>query len=69
MVPAATGERFLDVQPHGGSLVLLRSDRVPHEVLETRRPRICVVGWFRALRQRRHASADARVRSEPLDES
>ena len=32
--------------------VLMRSDRVPHEVLETRAPRQCVVGWYRQLRER-----------------
>ena len=32
--------------------VLMRSDRVPHEVLETRAPRQCVVGWFRQLCER-----------------
>ena len=32
--------------------VLMRSDRVPHEVLETRAPRQCVVGWFCQLDER-----------------
>ena len=27
-------------------MATLRSGRVEHEVLETRRPRNCVVGWF-----------------------
>ena len=40
-------ESYVDVVPEGGTLVLMRSDRVPHEVLETRRPRNCLVGWFR----------------------
>ena len=40
-------ERFVDIVPEGGTLVLMRSDRVPHEVLETQRARTCVVGWFR----------------------
>ena len=43
-------ETFEDIAPEGGTLVLMRSDRVPHEVLETLRPRHCVVGWLRALR-------------------
>ena len=42
-------ERVVDIQPDGGTLVLMRSDRVPHEVLETRRTRRCLVGWFRTL--------------------
>ena len=43
----AEEEKFVDIVPEGGTLVLMRSDRVPHEVLETRRARTCVVGWFR----------------------
>lgn len=43
-------EAFEDISPEGGTLVLMHSDRVPHEVLETLRPRHCVVGWLRALR-------------------
>ena len=43
-------ESYVDVVPEGGTLVLMRSDRVPHEVLETRRPRNCLVGWFRQER-------------------
>ena len=43
-------EHMVDIAPEGGTLVLMRSDRVPHEVLETTRPRHCVVGWLRALR-------------------
>lgn len=44
-------ESFVDIVPEGGTLVLMRSDRVPHEVLETRRPRQCVVGWMRTYRE------------------
>ena len=37
----------VDVVPAGGTLVLMRSDRVRHAVMETHRRRECVVGWFR----------------------
>lgn len=43
-------EGSTDVLPEGGTLVLMQSSRVPHEVLVTRRERQCVVGWFRTLR-------------------
>mmetsp|Transcript_24883 Transcript_24883/g.52850 ORF Transcript_24883/g.52850 Transcript_24883/m.52850 type:complete len:157 (+) Transcript_24883:88-558(+) len=45
-------EGSLDVLPEGGTLVLLDSARVPHEVMPTRNPRQCVVGWFRTLRSK-----------------
>jgi hypothetical protein len=37
---------FIDVSPRGGTLVLFRSDLVPHEVLDTQMDRIAIVGWF-----------------------
>jgi SM-20-related protein len=43
-------DSYVDVQPEGGTLVLLRSDRVAHEVLETTQSRRCLVGWFRTYR-------------------
>ena len=46
-------EPSVDVLPEGGSLVLMRSDRVPHEVMPTWRERQCVVGWFRSERTKR----------------
>lgn len=39
----------VDVLPEAGTLVLLRSPQIEHEVLPTRRPRHCVVGWFCAV--------------------
>ena len=35
-----------DVQPTAGKLVVFKSDRLPHEVLETSAERLAVVGWF-----------------------
>ena len=40
-------EGRVDVVPEAGTLVLMRSADVAHEVLPTRRPRQCVVGWLR----------------------
>ena len=34
------------VEPESGTLVVFRSEAVPHEVLETRRARQAVVGWI-----------------------
>ena len=39
-----------DVYPDGGTLVLVDSAAVEHAVLETRKERQCVVGWFREAR-------------------
>lgn len=46
---AAGEETSLDVYPEGSTLVLMRSRRVPHEVMITHQPRHCIVGWFRAM--------------------
>ena len=46
-------ESSVDVFPEGGTLVLLRSPLVPHEVITTHRQRQCVVAWFRTMRSRR----------------
>jgi SM-20-related protein len=37
----------VDVLPVAGTLVLLSSETVPHEVLPCRRPRTSIAGWFR----------------------
>lgn len=36
-----------EVEPRSGTLVCFLSDRIPHEVLEARRQRISIAGWFR----------------------
>jgi len=41
-----TEERYMDIIPEVGTLVLFDSAIVPHEVLPTRRDRLAVVGWF-----------------------
>jgi len=43
-------EVFLDVAPAPGTMVVFKSDTVPHEVLSTNSKRVAIVGWFnRAL--------------------
>lgn len=42
----ATVRTYQDVTPAGGTLVLFPSDAIPHEVLDTNRERLAVVGWY-----------------------
>ena len=35
------------IVPQGGTLVCFLSENMPHEVLQARRPRLSVTGWFR----------------------
>lgn len=37
---------YIDVLPQGGTLVLFESDAIPHEVLDTQKERMAVVGWY-----------------------
>jgi hypothetical protein len=36
----------MDIQPHGGTLFLFESSQIPHEVLDTQKERMAVVGWY-----------------------
>ena len=60
----------LDVRPESGTLVLMRSDRIEHEVMKTLRPRHGIVGWLRTTRGAtpapRTAGKDAKLRHSPL---
>ncbi len=40
-------ERYQDIEPLAGTLVLFRSDSILHEVLPTSRQRLSISGWFR----------------------
>lgn len=40
-------DKPIDIVPSPGRFVCFLSDRLPHEVIETRRERLSVVGWFR----------------------
>ena len=45
-IPIGKEPEYVDVDPIGGTLVLFRSELIPHEVLDTRNERYAVVGWF-----------------------
>ena len=45
-LPAGEEPNFLDVAPQGGTLVLFDSEKVPHEVLDTKSERLAIVGWY-----------------------
>ena len=49
-----------DVYPEGGTLVILMSGDVEHQVRETRIGRQCLVGWFRELESTRVPDLDMR---------
>ena len=38
--PAGAAPSYVDVEPKAGTLVVFRSDLVPHEVLDTTAPRV-----------------------------
>lgn len=44
--PPGVKPKFLDVDPHGGTLVLFKSEMIPHEVLDTSSERYALVGWY-----------------------
>lgn len=46
-LPRENGEEIVDVLPEGGTLVTFLSHAIPHEVLETKRERYSLTGWFR----------------------
>ena len=37
---------FIDVDPLGGTLVVFKSELIPHEVLDTNSERFALVGWY-----------------------
>ena len=45
-LPTGEEPNYKDVEPLGGTLVLFKSDAVPHEVLDTQRERAAVIGWY-----------------------
>ena len=44
--PPGVKPNFIDVDPLGGTLVLFKSEAIPHEVLDTMSERFALVGWF-----------------------
>ena len=53
-LPQNESPNYVDVPPDGGTLVLFRSEQIPHEVLDTAAERTAVVGWY----NRPYTSAD-----------
>ena len=53
-LPADEEPTYVDIEPRGGTLVLFKSDKIPHEVLDTKSERMAVVGWY----NRPYSSAD-----------
>lgn len=45
---AAESEKFEDVLPVGGTLVLFLSERFAHEVMPAKRERLSIAGWFKS---------------------
>jgi Rps23 Pro-64 3,4-dihydroxylase Tpa1-like proline 4-hydroxylase len=45
-LPDGEKPNFVKVEPKGGTLVLFKSERIPHEVLDTNAERLAVVGWY-----------------------
>ena len=46
LLPPNETPNFIDILPQGGTLVLFKSDLIPHEVLNTNSERIAIVGWY-----------------------
>mmetsp|Transcript_31983 Transcript_31983/g.54577 ORF Transcript_31983/g.54577 Transcript_31983/m.54577 type:complete len:350 (-) Transcript_31983:83-1132(-) len=44
--PPGVEPKFVDVDPLGGTLVLFKSEMIPHEVLDTNSERFALVGWY-----------------------
>jgi len=45
-LPVNEEPNYVDVTPNGGTLVLFKSEKIPHEVLDTKATRAAVVGWY-----------------------
>jgi SM-20-related protein len=45
-IPVGVEPKFIDVDPSGGTLVLFKSELIPHEVLDTMSERFALVGWY-----------------------
>lgn len=44
--PPGAEAKYVDVDPLGGTLVLFKSEMIPHEVLDTNSERFALVGWY-----------------------
>lgn len=59
-LPDGIKPNFIDVDPFGGTLVLFKSELIPHEVLDTNSERFALVGWY----NRAVTAADIRILGE-----
>ena len=44
--PPGAEPKYVDIDPLGGTLVLFKSEMIPHEVLNTNSERFALVGWY-----------------------
>jgi len=44
--PLGAEPNYIDIDPLGGTLVLFKSEMIPHEVLNTNSERFALVGWY-----------------------
>lgn len=44
--PPGADPDYVDVDPLGGTLVLFKSEMIPHEVIDTNSERFALVGWY-----------------------
>lgn len=58
-LPVGELPNFMDVQPKAGTLVLFRSDMCPHEVMDTQKERIAIVGWFLSSKEQPAGTSSA----------
>lgn len=52
-------EEYIDYDPTAGTLVILKSSLVPHQVLATKGRRIAIVGWFNRAKSDIEIAADS----------
>jgi len=45
-LPQGEKPNFRDIDPLGGTLVLFESDKFPHEVLDSQKERMAIIGWY-----------------------
>lgn len=45
-LPDGEMPNYIDINPTSGTLVLFKSDAIPHEVLDTQKERVAIVGWY-----------------------
>jgi len=64
-LPPGVLPNYIDIEPRAGTLVVMESKRVPHEVLDTRFERLAVVGWYLASLTSSSSSTNVKSSSSP----